>query len=75
MTAPNLTFGFTDEQMLLRDSVLGTLQRALPAEKIRQLDKAGEYPYEAMAALAEAGVNGIVYGEGYCGHAHRPARQ
>ncbi|MBC8241682.1 MAG: acyl-CoA/acyl-ACP dehydrogenase [Alphaproteobacteria bacterium] len=67
MDDPNLTFGFTDEQKLLRNSVLGTLQRVLPPEKIRELDMAGEYPYEACAALAEAGVNGIVYPEEYGG--------
>ena len=67
MDDPNLTFGFTEEQKLLRESVLGTLQRVLPPEKIRELDKAGDYPYEACAALAEAGVNGIVYPEEYGG--------
>ncbi|MDP6345797.1 MAG: acyl-CoA dehydrogenase family protein [Alphaproteobacteria bacterium] len=67
MEDPNLTFDFTDEQKLLRESVLGTLQRVLPPEKIRELDKAGEYPYEACAALAEAGINGIVYPEEYGG--------
>ncbi|MEE1556071.1 MAG: acyl-CoA dehydrogenase family protein, partial [Alphaproteobacteria bacterium] len=67
MDDANLTFGFSEEQKLLRDSVLGTLQRVLPAEKIRKLDKAGEYPYEACAALAEAGINGIVYPEEYGG--------
>ena len=49
MDDPNLTFGFTEEQKLLRESVLGTLQRVLPPEKIRELDKAGDYPYEAWA--------------------------
>ncbi|MBT7756645.1 MAG: acyl-CoA/acyl-ACP dehydrogenase, partial [Rhodospirillaceae bacterium] len=67
MADPNLSFGFTDEQKLLRDSVLGTLQRVLPPEKIRELDKQGEYPFEACAALAEAGVNGIVYPAEYGG--------
>ncbi|MCA8927639.1 MAG: acyl-CoA/acyl-ACP dehydrogenase [Alphaproteobacteria bacterium] len=61
MTDPHLTHGFTDEQKLLRESVLGTLARVLPPEKIRELDRAGEYPYEACRALAELGVNGIVY--------------
>lgn len=61
MDDPNLAFGFTEEQKLLRESVLGTLARVLPPERIRQLDQAGEYPFEACRALAEAGVNGIVY--------------
>lgn len=67
MTDPHLTHGFTDEQKLLRESVLGTLERVLPPEKIRALDKAGEYPAEACKALADAGVNGIVYPAAYGG--------
>jgi alkylation response protein AidB-like acyl-CoA dehydrogenase len=67
MTDPHLTFGFTDEQKLLRESVLGTLARVLPPEKIRALDAAGEYPADACKALAEAGINGIVYPEAYGG--------
>ena len=61
MSDPHLTFGFTEEQKLLRKSVLGTLARVLPPEKIRELDKAGEYPYEACQALADLGINGIMY--------------
>jgi alkylation response protein AidB-like acyl-CoA dehydrogenase len=61
MTDPHLTYGFSDEQKLLRESVLGTLARVLPPEKIRELDRAGEYPYEACQALADLGINGIVY--------------
>lgn len=61
MSDPNLTFGFSDEQKMLRESVLGTLARVLPAEKIRELDQAGEYPFEACQALSELGVNGLMY--------------
>ena len=61
MSDPHLTFGFTDEQKLLRESVLGTLARVLPPAKIRELDQAGEYPFEACQALAGLGVNGIMY--------------
>jgi alkylation response protein AidB-like acyl-CoA dehydrogenase len=67
MDDPNLTFDFSEEQRLLRESVLGTLRRVLPPEKIVALDKAGEYPFEACAALAETGVNGIVYPTEYGG--------
>ena len=38
----------------MRASVLGLLSRVLPPAKIRELDKAGEYPFEAHKALAEA---------------------
>jgi alkylation response protein AidB-like acyl-CoA dehydrogenase len=61
MSDPHLTHGFSDEQKMLRESVLGSLARVLPPEKIRELDKAGEYPYEACQALADLGVNGLVY--------------
>lgn len=67
MDDPHLTFGFSEEQNMLRESVLGTLERVLPPEKIRELDQAGEYPYEACKALAEIGINGIVYPEQYGG--------
>lgn len=61
MTDPHLTYGFTEEQKMLRESVLGTLERVLPPEKIRELDRAGEYPYEACQALSGLGINGIMY--------------
>ncbi len=67
MSDPHLTFGFTEEQKLLRESVLGTLDRVLPPTKIRALDQAGDYPFEACKALADAGVNGIVYPSEYGG--------
>lgn len=67
MDDPHLTFGFSEEQKLLRESVLGTLGRVLPPAKIRELDDAGDYPFEACKALADVGINGIVYPEEYGG--------
>ncbi len=49
------TFGLTEQQCMIRDSVLDLLQAKLPAEKIRELDRAGEFPFEAYQALADAG--------------------
>jgi alkylation response protein AidB-like acyl-CoA dehydrogenase len=66
-TATNLTFGFTEEQRLMRESVLGLLQRVLPPEKIRALDRAGEFPHEAYAALAEAGFMALPFHPDYGG--------
>lgn len=63
------TFGFTEQQRLIRDSVLDLLERVLPATKIRQLDAAGEFPREAYAALANAGWMGLPYAEAYGGSA------
>lgn len=62
-----LTFGFTDEQKLMRESVLGLLRRVLPPERIRELDKAGAFPFEAYKALADEGWMGLVYPEAYGG--------
>ncbi len=67
MSDPHLTFGFTEEQKLLRESVLGTLARVLPPEKIRALDQAGEYPFEACQALADLGINGLMYPKAFGG--------
>lgn len=49
------TFGFTEQQRLIRDSVLELLERVLPVQKIRELDRAGEFPFDAYQALADAG--------------------
>src|SRR3546814_1180772 len=64
-----LTFGFTDEQKLMRESVLGLLRRVLPPERIRELDKAGEFPLEAYRALARDGWMGLIYPEEHGGMA------
>lgn len=64
---PNLTFGFSDEQKLMRDSVLALLARVLPAEKIRALDRAREFPFEAYQALADAGWMGLLFAPEYGG--------
>ena len=51
MNEAHLTFGFSEEQRQMRASVLGLLDRVLPPARIRELDKAGEYPFEAHKAL------------------------
>lgn len=57
------THGFTESQLLMRDSVQELLMRVLPPEKIRALDAAGEFPHEAYDALARAGWMGLPYAE------------
>ena len=61
------TFGLSEEQVMMRDSVLDLLERVMPADKIRKLDKAGEFPHEAFRALAKAGWLGIIYPEKFGG--------
>ncbi|MDP6706583.1 MAG: acyl-CoA dehydrogenase family protein [Alphaproteobacteria bacterium] len=52
---PYSTFGFTEEQVLMRDSVLGLMARVLPPEKIAELDRERRFPRDAYRALAEGG--------------------
>lgn len=66
---PYKTFGFTPEQVMMRDSVLGTLARVLPEAKILELEANSEYPAEAFAALAEAGWLALPFEEQYGGAA------
>lgn len=49
------TFGFTGEQRLMREPVLSLLARVLSPEKVRDLDRRGEFPFEAYDAMAQAG--------------------
>jgi alkylation response protein AidB-like acyl-CoA dehydrogenase len=67
MTERDPFFGYTEEQRLIRRSVLDLLERALPAEKIRALDTAGEFPFEAYDALAAAGWMGLPFATEYGG--------
>jgi len=66
---PYKSFGFTDEQVMMRDSVLGTLNRVLPEAKILDLEANSEYPAEAFQALAEAGWLSLPFEEGHGGAA------
>lgn len=67
------TFGFTEQQCMIRDSVLDLLETKLPAERIRELDRNGEFPFEAYQALAEAGWMGLPFAEsvGGAGGSHK----
>ncbi len=66
-------FGFTDEQRLMQAGLLDLLARALPPERIRALDAAGDFPADAYDALARAGWMGLPYPEadGGMGGSHR----
>ena len=60
-------FGFTDEQKMMRESLLRLAARHLPPEAIRELDRTGGWPREAYQALAKAGWLGLLYPEKYGG--------
>jgi alkylation response protein AidB-like acyl-CoA dehydrogenase len=61
------TFGFSEEQILMRDSILGLLGRALPAEKMLEFDKNSSFPEEAFQAVAADGWLGLPIVEAYGG--------
>ena len=64
---PYKTFGFTEEQILIRDGILGLLCRVIPAEKMLDLDKESEFPEEAFQAMAKAGWLGLPVAEEFGG--------
>lgn len=66
---PYKTFGFTSEQVMMRDSVLGTLNRVLPEAKILEMEANSEYPAEAFQALADAGWLSLPFEEAHGGAA------
>lgn len=61
------TFGFTNEQVMMRDSILDLLQRSLPQSKIAELDRASADPTETYRAMAEAGWLALPFGEEWGG--------
>ncbi len=61
------TFGFSEEQILMRDSILGLLGLALPAEKMLEFDKNSSFPEEAFQAVAADGWLGLPIVEAYGG--------
>lgn len=64
---PYKTFGFTEEQILIRDGILGLLGRVIPEEKMLDLDKESEFPEEAFQAMAKAGWLGLPVAEEFGG--------
>ena len=63
------TFGFTPEQVMIRDNVLGLLQDVLPQQKIAELDLDKTEPQEAYEALADGGWLALPFGEEWGGAA------
>jgi len=63
------TFDFTEEQVLMRDTVLGLLARVQPPEAIREQEAADAYPEAAYAALATDGWLGLPFATDHGGAA------
>lgn len=53
------TFGFTEHQVLIRDSILKLVDAVYPPEKMRLDEAESRFPFEATRALAEAGWYGL----------------
>lgn len=66
MESINLS-GLSDDQKMIRESVLELLKQKLPWDNIRQMDEDREFPHAAYDALAEAGFMGLFYPEKYGG--------
>lgn len=64
---PYKIYGFTEEQILLRDNVLRLLSRVLPSEKIEQLEANDQYPEGAFQELARNGWLGLPFDERFGG--------
>jgi len=60
-------FEFTEEQLMLRDTIRKFVDREYPPEKVREIDKNDRYPRELIKQLALLGVLGITTEEEYGG--------
>ncbi|UFN49478.1 acyl-CoA/acyl-ACP dehydrogenase [Roseomonas sp. OT10] len=58
-----MEFGFTEEQVLLRDSVRRLMERHAPPEEVRRLDREREYPDALYHRWAEAGLLALPFAE------------
>jgi len=64
---PYKTFGFSDDQIMIRDNILGLLGRVLPADEMLSLDKTSSFPEQAFQAMAADGWLGLPIAEEYGG--------
>ena len=56
-----MDFDLTEEQEMLRDSVVKLMQRHAPPEALRRWDQERKFPEELYAAWAEAGLFGLPF--------------
>lgn len=62
-----MDFAFTEEQIILRDSVRKLMERIATPEYVRGLDRNQAYPYELYEAWAEMGLLRLPFAEEYGG--------
>lgn len=60
---PFVDFSFTEEQILLRDSVRKLMQRVATPDYVARLDRERAYPHELFSAWTEAGLFGLPFAE------------
>lgn len=58
---------FTEEQIMLRDSIRKLVEKKFDAEWARKVDLEDRFPIEALKPLAELDVLGLTFGEEYGG--------
>lgn len=63
----NTEFGLTEEQRMIRESILPMLAEVMPSNKIRELDEGYQFPFEAYQALADGGWLGLPHETEYGG--------
>lgn len=61
------TFGFTEQQVLIRDQVLKLLQRVAPDSKLDEWERNSAFPEEAYQALAAEGYLALPFVEEFGG--------
>jgi len=61
------TFGFTEQQILIRDQVLKLLQRVAPESKLDEWEANSAFPEEAFQALAAEGYLALPFAEEFGG--------
>jgi acyl-CoA dehydrogenase len=62
-----MSFDFTDEQRLFRQSVRDFVERECPKERARAWEQSEEFPWELWEALTKAGLHGVGVAEEYGG--------
>ena len=62
-----MEFGFTEEQDLLRESVIKLMERHAPPELIRQHDRERSFPEDLYKAWVDAGLLRLAFPEQYGG--------
>jgi alkylation response protein AidB-like acyl-CoA dehydrogenase len=64
---PQMNFGFSDEQLAMRDAAKGFVERYCSREQVRQWDDEGIFPRDLYVRMAQMGWLGLMVPEEYGG--------